>query len=424
MIWYRALFIVALGFVFSLIGPSGLVDAESGGWTSIPPLSTARSELAAVTGADGRIYAIGGSSAGGVSLAIVESFDVTANSWARVAPLPQPRQDMAAVRGPDGRIYVIGGRSCTSEQCSFPARVDVYNPKTNTWSTSAPLPTPRAGLGAALGPDGRIYAVGGWSNSLAGAAPNGQFATVEVYDPASDTWHTVAPLPTARSALAVVTGPDGRIYAIGGGYPEALGSVSLLDAYDPSTNTWNAVTNMPTDRANLAAVMGPDGRIYAIGGSFWHEGPQGLSAVEAYTASANRWEKVASLPTPLAVVAGTVGLDGRIYVLGAQTSMVSLTFANEVFTPPCRFVLGFGLLRARIPNTVGFCLADEQYNAVMGDALQRTTGGLLVWRKADNLTAFTDGYHTWVDGPHGVQERLNTERFSWEPNPDGLPTVR
>src|SRR5262249_6675345 len=34
--------------------------------------------------------------------------------------------------------------------------------------------------------------------------------------------------------------------------------------------------------------------------------------------------------------------------------------------------------------------------------------------KADNWTAFTDGYRTWINGPLGLQERLNTGRFSWE----------
>jgi hypothetical protein len=27
--------------------------------------------------------------------------------------------------------------------------------------------------------------------------------------------------------------------------------------------------------------------------------------------------------------------------------------------------------------------------------------GLLVWRKADNFTAFSVGYRTWVGGPSG-----------------------
>jgi len=37
-----------------------------------------------------------------------------------------------------------------------------------------------------------------------------------------------------------------------------------------------------------------------------------------------------------------------------------------------------------------------------------------VWRRADNWTAFTDGYRTWLNGPRGVQLRLNVERYTWE----------
>ncbi|MGI8916828.1 MAG: DUF4232 domain-containing protein [Chloroflexota bacterium] len=89
----------------------------------------------------------------------------------------------------------------------------------------------------------------------------------------------------------------------------------------------------------------------------------------------------------------------------------------------CRFVLGFAALQALIPGVVGACLDDEQHNPANGDALQDTTNGLLVWRKADNFTAFTDGYWTWMNGPFGLQERLNSQRFSWEANPTGLPII-
>lgn len=80
----------------------------------------------------------------------------------------------------------------------------------------------------------------------------------------------------------------------------------------------------------------------------------------------------------------------------------------------CQFVLGFATLRDLIGHDiVGDCLENEHY-AANGNSEQRTTGGLLVWRKSDNWTAFTDGYRTWINGPHGLQQRLNTERFPWE----------
>jgi len=80
----------------------------------------------------------------------------------------------------------------------------------------------------------------------------------------------------------------------------------------------------------------------------------------------------------------------------------------------CKFVLGFKALYDLIPDLAGNCTASQRYNSLNGDALQETTKGLLVWRKADNFTAFTDGYRSWVNGPNGLQQRLNTERFEWE----------
>jgi uncharacterized protein YkwD len=79
----------------------------------------------------------------------------------------------------------------------------------------------------------------------------------------------------------------------------------------------------------------------------------------------------------------------------------------------CQFMLGFKTLHDLDPVDVGSCTSNQTYSA-NGDAVQMTTRGMLAWRKADNFTAFTDGTHTWVNGPFGVQERLNSERFSWE----------
>jgi hypothetical protein len=92
----------------------------------------------------------------------------------------------------------------------------------------------------------------------------------------------------------------------------------------------------------------------------------------------------------------------------------SLVTAPPARAEGCEFVLGFKAMHDLIPDKVGDCKTDEYHNPYNGDGLQETTGGLLVWRKSDNWTAFTDGYHTWLNGPSGLQQRLNTERFPWE----------
>src|SRR3954447_1137648 len=88
----------------------------------------------------------------------------------------------------------------------------------------------------------------------------------------------------------------------------------------------------------------------------------------------------------------------------------------------CHFVLGFWELHAAVPDVVGGCTGPEQHNPQNGDALQMTERGLLVWRKADNWTAFTDGARTWINGPCGLEKRPNNRRFAWEQGGDCTPT--
>ena len=87
----------------------------------------------------------------------------------------------------------------------------------------------------------------------------------------------------------------------------------------------------------------------------------------------------------------------------------------SVAAAECQFVLGFKTLRDLIGHdVVGECLENQHYDATGDTVRQQTTNGLLVWRKADNWTAFTDGYRTWLNGPNGLEQRLNTELLPWE----------
>lgn len=107
-----------------------------------------------------------------------------------------------------------------------------------------------------------------------------------------------------------------------------------------------------------------------------------------------------------------------LFLVLASTLAATPAFVQAA--PTCQYILGFKTLHDLAPTEVGNCL-DNQAFAANGDALQHTTNGLLVWRKVDNWTAFTNGYWTWINGPYGLAKRLNTQRFSWEANPDNLP---
>jgi N-acetylneuraminic acid mutarotase len=148
----------------------------------------------------------GTSPCGGTPLATVERYDIATDTWSTVAPLPSPRSDLAAVaRG--GKIYVFGG--CLGTTAAI-KNVDVYDPVTDTWSTApADLPTARSSMYGAAAKGNRIYVIGGQNGGI-------QLTTNEVYTVSADTWKTDEPMPSPRAEMGVVS-HGGTIYTVGGG---------------------------------------------------------------------------------------------------------------------------------------------------------------------------------------------------------------
>ena len=108
--------------------------------------------------------------------------------------------------------------------------------------------------------DGKIYAIGGvtWN-------PEKFLGTVEVYDPATNTWEKRADMPTARCCLSANT-VNGIIYAIGG--VDVSGGLRTVEAYDPATDKWKQMADMPEPRGSFSASV-VDEKIYFFkGGAF------------------------------------------------------------------------------------------------------------------------------------------------------------
>jgi N-acetylneuraminic acid mutarotase len=226
---------------------------------------------------------------------------------------------MGVAKSKDGKLYVIGGGNARGPLDS----VEMLDPAASSpqWTLlPAHLHTPRYALAATVGSDGKIYAIGGIGNDFT------ILDTVEVYDPAdaSPHWTTLhAQLYSPRKGLAAVTGLDGKIYAIGGA--GKYGLLDTVEVYDP-TATLPRWTRLPitlvSGRQNFAAVVGPDGKIYAIGGCGARGKP--LDSIEALDAGANQWSLLPNtLPETRYGHAAVVGPDGNIYVLGGRIGVTA-----------------------------------------------------------------------------------------------------
>ena len=80
--------------------------------------------------------------------------------------------------------------------------------------------------------DGILYAIGG-------ANATGLLATVEAYDPVSNTWTTRPAMPTARQWLAAST-VNGILYALGGTRDGGISAYGINEAFTPGEVTWSS----------------------------------------------------------------------------------------------------------------------------------------------------------------------------------------
>lgn len=231
--------------------------------------------------------------------------------WAMRAPVPTARQNfgMAAY---DHQIYLIGGE--TSQPSNL---VERYQPAENTWQTLADLPEALTEIGAAV-IGGKIYVPGGRLGS--GAITD----TLWLYDPQQNRWAARAPIPHPISAYALATF-EGHLFVLGGWDGEAY--QNSVWEYTPDTNTWRARAPMPTARAQLAATLA-NGKIYAMGGT---AGESPLATVEIYDPtqedSAAAWSAGAALPS------------GRAGLVAASAAELIHIFGGEG-QPPLKYVLG------------------------------------------------------------------------------------
>jgi N-acetylneuraminic acid mutarotase len=233
-------------------------------WTTKAPMPTARFGLGLAAAINGRLYAVGGYN--GTDFATVEEYDPANNTWTTKARMPTPRMELGLATASNGRIYAIGGFRHQEASLALDT-VEEYDPTADRWETRAPMPTARYSLGVATASNGKIYAAGGFRKESSEDFTGHYFNTLEEYDPATDRWTTKSPMPTARNGLGLAAASNGRVYAVGGyAYGPSAVWFATVEEYDPATNTWTTRAPMPTARIMLALAAARNGKLYAVGG--------------------------------------------------------------------------------------------------------------------------------------------------------------
>jgi len=233
--------------------------------------------------------------------------EIPGGSWTQKQSMNQARGGLG-VAAVNGKIYAIGGHIENGSYSLNPTNGFVgtneeYDPQTDTWTIKTSMPTPRSNFAIAACQN-KIYCI---SNAVVGFKLDEIYhlfkvpiwsGVNEVYDPATDTWETKAPMPQAALNTKANVVND-KIYIFDG---------TANWVYDPDSDSWSTKASAPTEVGGYpSAVIGD--KIYVV---------SNYSPVQIYDASTDCWSQGARSPRldPNGVAAATTGAFApkRIYL--------------------------------------------------------------------------------------------------------------
>jgi N-acetylneuraminic acid mutarotase len=284
----------------TLTGPATITvgDGAIGSFTVDLTPNTGLPNGTPVTGSVGAT----GASYSDTSTVNVTVDDAVIGSWTGIANTPEGVRYHATAYH-NGNIYQIGGET---GWWTFIGTVRRYNIASNTWSSVAALPTAVYGAQAVTIGD-NIYVIGGsqcTEDPGDGCSAGGFSNAVQILDAVGGTWSTdtTDPLPTPLAYPCVSTNGS-RIFVAGG--QTAAGPVSnTLYIYDPAAaagSRWTSGATLTTARA-YASCAAINGNVYVAGG--WTGGTAYINSVEVYNIAGGTWSAGPAMPVAAAPFGG------------------------------------------------------------------------------------------------------------------------
>ncbi|XP_051531203.1 kelch domain-containing protein 7A-like [Myxocyprinus asiaticus] len=232
-------------------------------------------------------------------------YDDYKDSWHLHSHIPQEVLSKGcAMCTMDNYLFVAVGFQGPDREATPSKKVYCYNPVTSIWSEISPMNEARPHC-KLVALQGHLYAIGGECRS-----------TVERYDPRTNRWSFVAPLPNETFAVAHrATACNGELFVAGGTL-----RYTLL-RYNPKTNTWreSMIVGSKERTTEMVAVRN---FLYRFEVS-----PLGIS-VYRYHAVARLWYECSSIRLPHCTAFQCVTMDNIIYCVSRQFTLRFL--ADEV----------------------------------------------------------------------------------------------
>lgn len=182
-------------------------------------------------------------------------------------------------------LYAIGGKYKDGSLSS----AERYNPETNRWELVTPMPSAYHSHAGAVYND-QIFIAGGYSNNHF-TSDLQRFETT-----GTGQWEDMAPMLTPRGWHVMAAVGERLIVAGGCNLNASQQALPVLqcESYDPAVDQWTLIAPLAVSHKEASSVV-YHGQIYVLGG-YNVQTKTGQRAVSRYDAEAGAWEQMGTLP--------------------------------------------------------------------------------------------------------------------------------
>lgn len=267
----------------------------------------------------GKLYVFGGFFNRPLHASVLSDvYDPASNTWTALAPLPI-KLTHAGQATDDTFIYLAGGFEGDYPGMST-NKFWKYHVVKNVWSEGPSLPGRRGG-GALVYEDGALHYFGGVLKTEEGYVKDYGDHWVFQVDSENSTWRNAAPLPNPRNHMGGIEA-GGKVYAVGGQHlgDQQDGNQNSFQVYDPATDLWKSLAPLPIPKGHVtASTLERNGRVIVITGITNGKGGKTVATIEEYNPAIDQWTALLPLPEPRqSPVSGII--DDQLIVTGGSVT--------------------------------------------------------------------------------------------------------
>ncbi|HXI13737.1 MAG TPA: kelch repeat-containing protein [Thermoanaerobaculia bacterium] len=301
--------------------------AGSGGVVrAIRDMTTKRAAHTATLLNDGTVLIAGGFAGNSGGLSSAEVFDPKTNSFTSVKSMSAARSGHTATSLPGGRVLIAGGYNG-----DYLDSAELYDPASGRSTSAGMMITGRSGHVATLLDNGKVLLAGGVGKGWT------FLSDAEIYDPATNTFTATGAMSTERESHTATLLKDGTVLITGGhkGRRSAITIYTSAEIYSPARGTFTATSNLTVKRHKHDATLLADGRVLIVGGSDERDGDGAYRNVEMFNPAGGTFTAVrSSMKASRYKLQGTAILleSGKVLIAGGADRAEVFDPANSSFS--------------------------------------------------------------------------------------------